>query len=264
MNARAALFDLYGDHIRLRGGEAPVAAVIQLLDALGVAPPAVRTAVSRMARQGWLTAVRTEAGPGYALTDRASRWLDEAAQRIDRISGDQPWDGRWSLLVLEHSNERARRERVQRAIEYLGYRQLRGDTWIAPKHAVEVEPLLLGESLEFDFFVASYAGSASQLLDRLWRLDDLANAYAHWHADAQALIAAAGNDADDRRAFAVRSTLVHEWRKFLFSDPGLPRELLPEDWPGHTAAAYFDQHAKRLLPAADRFIDHCLQRRAHE
>ena len=264
MNARAALFDLYGDHIRVRGGEAPVAAVIQLLDALGVAPPAVRTAVSRMARQGWLTAVRTDAGPGYRLTDRATRWLDEAADRIYRVSGEQPWDGRWSLLVLEHSNERARRERVQRAIEYLGYRQLRSDTWIAPKHAVEVESLLNSESLNFDFFAATYDGDASQLLDRLWRLDDLADAYAQWHDDARALIAAAGDDADDRRAFAVRSTLVHEWRKFLFSDPGLPRELLPPDWPGHAAASYFDHHAKRLLPAADRFIDHCLQRRAHE
>ena len=38
-------------------------------------------------------------------------------------------------------------------------------------------------------------------------------------------------------------------------DPHLPDELLPADWPGRAAAAYFDEQAVRLLPAAGRFID---------
>ncbi len=63
----------------------------------------------------------------------------------------------------------------------------------------------------------------------------------------------------DEQAFAVRSRLVHEWRKFLFTDPGLPRELLPEDWPGAKAARFFDAESTRLLPAAARFVDSCLR-----
>jgi len=55
--------------------------------------------------------------------------------------------------------------------------------------------------------------------------------------------------------------LLHEWRKFLFSDPGLPKELLPPDWPGQMAADYFDTESARLLPAASAYVDHCLQRR---
>jgi phenylacetic acid degradation operon negative regulatory protein len=51
---------------------------------------------------------------------------------------------------------------------------------------------------------------------------------------------------------------VHDWRKFLFVDPGLPAALLPPDWPGTKAAAWFDQEADRLLPAARRFVDGCL------
>ena len=34
--------------------------------------------------------------------------------------------------------------------------------------------------------------------------------------------------------------------------------LLPANWPGHAAAAYFDEHATRLMPAASRFVDRCL------
>ena len=37
----------------------------------------------------------------------------------------------------------------------------------------------------------------------------------------------AAHDDPDEAAFAARFHLVHEWRKFLFADPGLPDELLP-------------------------------------
>ena len=62
----------------------------------------------------------------------------------------------------------------------------------------------------------------------------------------------------DKAAFAARFHLVHEWRKFLFADPGLPDELLPRDWPGRSASAAFDSEARRLKPAADRFVARCL------
>ena len=39
MQARSALFDLYGDHLRSRGGRAPVAALVRLLAPLDVAAP---------------------------------------------------------------------------------------------------------------------------------------------------------------------------------------------------------------------------------
>src|ERR687896_457375 len=99
MQARSALFDLYGDHLRARGGRAPVAALVRLLAPLGIAPPAVRTAVSRMVRQGWLRPVRLTSGPGYLLTPKAAHRLDEAATRIYRTTR-AGWDGRFDLVLL--------------------------------------------------------------------------------------------------------------------------------------------------------------------
>ncbi len=51
---------------------------------------------------------------------------------------------------------------------------------------------------------------------------------------------------------------MHEWRKFLFDDPGLPAELLPHDWPGQAATDLFTSEAARLKPASDRFVARCL------
>lgn len=258
MNARSALFDLYGDHLRERGGRAPVAALVRLLAALGVAAPAVRTAVSRMVRQGWLEPVPTPLGPGYALTPPAVRRLDEAAHRIYRDL--EPWDGLWHVLVVERVRDRARRERLGAGLTYLGYARLDETTWIGPRASSELDPLLSAESVRAERFRSAYEGDARGLVARAWDLDGLGRSYERWLADARPLLASAGEAGPDpdERAFAVRSRLVHEWRKFLFSDPGLPADLLPDGWPGTRAARLFDAEAARLLPAASRFVEGCL------
>ncbi|WP_018655608.1 PaaX family transcriptional regulator C-terminal domain-containing protein [Actinomadura flavalba] len=322
MNARSALFDLYGDHLRRRGGSAPISALVALLGALGIAPPAVRQAASRMVRQGWL-----ERADGYRLTPRATHRLDEAARRIYRDL--EPWDGYWDVLVLRRVRDRARRDRLAAGLTYLGYARLEETTWIGPRASTEVTGLLAAEAVHADRFRSALDGDPRALVRRVWNLDALANAYTRWldavsapdgladvgadgnttglipasapppnrHPGARraddiptdaspatttdseaspngpAGVAAAKEDTGggasaslhpgwvrtDEQAFATRTRLVHEWRKFLFEDPGLPAELLPEGWPGSAAARRFDAEAARLLPGTARFVDRCLR-----
>jgi phenylacetic acid degradation operon negative regulatory protein len=262
VHARSALFDLYGDHLLSRGGSAPVAALIRLLGPLGIRAPAVRTAVSRMVGQDWLTPVGNGLENGaqvYALTDRARLRLDQAATRIYRTAGD--WDGAWHVRVLAPIADRTRRERVRSQLRFLGMAPISDSTWVSPHPSVEVDQLLLDEALVAVWLTTTDIGPVQVLLDA-FDVARLGTAYDAWLADAAALVAAvtAGSDARDHdvTAYVVRSRLLHSWRKFLFSDPGLPGPLLPPDWPGRRAAAFFDEHASRLLPAANRFIDRCL------
>ena len=259
MNARSALFDLYGDHLRHRGGQAPVAALVRLLGALDIAPPAVRTAVSRMVRQGWLEPVRLDVGAGYALTRKARGRLDEAGARIYRTR-DLSWDGRWHMLVLQPPSDRSTRERVRSGLAFLGYAPLSDNTWVGPRASDEVDDLLAAEGVNAHRFVAALDGDPAGLAAGTWDLAGLARSYDRWRAEAEKLVASAGESPSDELAFAVRSELVHEWRKFLFSDPGLPRELLPEKWPGEESARFFDVESRRLLPGAQRFVSTCLER----
>jgi phenylacetic acid degradation operon negative regulatory protein len=210
-----------------------------------------------MVRQGWLQAVRTPAGPGYAVTDRAVARLNEAGARIYRTA-DQPWDGRWHLLVVERIPERSRRERVRSGLRYLGYGAINDTTWIAARRSRELDALLTTESVAAESFLAAHDGDTARLVSRVWDLAALGAAYEAWLAEARHIVA--GVDArGPEQAFAARSQLVHGWRKFLFVDPRLPEQLLPADWAGHRGARYFDQQAGRLSPAATRFIDSCLQ-----
>lgn len=271
VEARAALFDVYGDHLRPRGGVAPVAALVRLLAPLDIAAPAVRTAISRMVRQGWLLRARLPEGPAYALAPRAVRRLDDAAARI--YSAPPPWDGRWHVVHVRRPDDRQARARLRQALGFLGYAPLGEDTWVAPRESPELREVVEAEAAQVRAFTASFEGSSADLLAQAWDLDELGDAYRSWLADARELTgtspgasavavrdtpASGASEGGDEQAFALRSRLLHEWRKFLFRDPGLPLELLPESWPGREARQYFDAEAARLLPAASRFVDRCL------
>jgi phenylacetic acid degradation operon negative regulatory protein len=274
VQARSALFDVYGDHLRRRAGTAPVASLIRLLGALDIAAPAVRTAISRMVRQGWLAAAPTPDGAGYRLTERAERRLEDAYERIYRTgqhAGDHSWDGRWHVLVAGRPTGRSSRERLGSGLAFLGYAQLTASTWIAPRAHPDVGAVLDGEAVQAETFFAAYDGQGAELAGRAWDLDAVAAAYERFEVEATDLLAALGDRSargeltgpdPDRTAFAIRSQLVHEWRKFLFLDPGLPDAVLPANWPGHRAARLFDQAAGELLPAAARHVDACLQARS--
>lgn len=267
MQARSALFDVYGDHLRRRGGQAPVAGLIRLLGALDIQPPAVRTAISRMVRQGWLAPTATGEGPGYRLTERAERRLDDAYARIYRTGRGTdsagPWDGRWHVLVTDRPASRSARDRLGADLTFLGYAPLSSGTWIAPRAHPDTKAVLESEAVSADEFSATYDGMGASLAGRAWDLAGVAAAYERFEAEARALLDAmpAGPE-PDRAAFATRFRLVHEWRKFLFLDPALPDEVLPTGWPGHRAAALFDEAAGSLLPAASRYVDACLEKKA--
>ncbi|WBQ06985.1 PaaX family transcriptional regulator [Kribbella sp. CA-293567] len=279
MHARSALFDLYGDHLRARGARAPVAALVRLLAPLGVHPPAVRTAVSRMVRQGWLEPVRIDGQPGYGLTSRARRRLDDAAARIYRTAseadgndsaggpdsgpgagrkGDPSWDGHWHLVILQEVPNARRREQLAGQLAFLGWAPLSDAAWVGLRNDAEVDQILGQEGIAADRFRAPVEDDAAEFARRVWKLDALGASYDVWLTEAKPLASSAGDEVTDEQAFAVRSELVHEWRKFLFVDPGLPAELLPADWAGTRAAAFFDFHATRLSHAAGRFVDNCL------
>ncbi|RKT52638.1 PaaX family transcriptional regulator [Saccharothrix australiensis] len=256
MRARSALFDVYGGHLRERGGAATIAALVRLLEPLDFAPPAVRTAVSRTVRQGWLEPVRLASGPGYAMTPRAERRLDEAAARIYRTR-PSTWDGRWHVVVLQELPARESRDRLASSLQLLGYGQLGPVTWIAPRPSPELPDVLAGEGVVAGTFRGEHEGSAEALAARAWDLDALGADYARFVAEWEPVVSAV-DGSSPAEAFAASQRFLHAWRKFLFRDPGLPRELLPADWPGHAAAEFFDRHTARLAPAARRFVDDSL------
>ncbi|WP_248580770.1 PaaX family transcriptional regulator C-terminal domain-containing protein [Nocardioides sp. InS609-2] len=254
MHARSALFDVYGDVLSQRDNRSSVAGLVRLLAPTGIAAPAVRTAISRMVSQGWLEPVTVSGARGYAATGQAIRRLDAARERIYRPSS-RAWDHTWQLVFVSTPINRSARTRVQRELSFLGYAEMADLVWVSPFVRRELHAALdragaRAITAEARDFSPAHGPAAA------WDLGHLATAYSTWHASAAAEIERhlAGHDDPDEAAFAARFHLVHEWRKFLFEDPDLPDELLPPDWPGRAASAFFTEAANRLHAGSERFV----------
>ncbi len=129
----------------------------------------------------------------------------------------------------------------------MGYAELAADVWVSPFPRRELTSVLAHSNASAR---TAHADRFDPPPTEAWDLTALRAAYDAWPAAAEAIIERHERaQADpDKAAFAARFHLVHEWRKFLFADPGLPDELLPDGWPGRTASDAFDAEATRLKP----------------
>ena len=252
MHARSAVVDLYGDHLRERGWWAPVAGVVALAATCQVPPAAARTAVSRLVREEWLVAEPRDGVRGYAATPLAQDRLARAHERI-YATGPRPWEGSWHLVVVDRDGDRQRRDRVSASLGYLGYGRLGPGTWASPWRSPELDEALAGHGASWTAWTASpETVDATALTARLWDLDELGAAYLSFASTLPEPSALETLRPDE--AYRVRTLLVHEWRKFLFRDPGLPVEVLPADWPGQRVREAFLEVAALLRPAAEELV----------
>lgn len=257
VHARSAVFDLYGDHLAPHGYWAPISGVITLLGSCGIAAPATRTAVSRITSQGWLEPLRRNGIRGYAATPAGRDRLGEAWERIYR-SGAAGWDGRWQVVVTGRPRDRAQRDKVVGTLGYLGYGRIAPQTWLAARPAPELTSALDALGITYSAFTTTDLPDASTLVARTWDLTELAADYRAFSDDTVALRQRVAGSLSPHEAYPVRAELVHRWRKFLFIDPALPDEVLPDGWPGQAARDIFLEVADRLLPPARIFVSEAL------
>ncbi len=264
MRARSLLVTVWGDTIRPLGGEIALGSLIRLMAPLDLTPRAVRAAVTRMARQGWLRPRRVGRRAFYALTPSGEWRVEQGVRRVYRL-GPDAWDGRWRLLTYTiPEGRRADRDRLRRELTWLGLGPLARSTWLTPH---DLSPILTelvssrGLRADAALFEARHLGVDGEpaLVRRCWDLDAIASRYRDFLTATRPRAEALRRRIRARRlseagCFAAKIRLVHEYRKFLFVDPGLPDVLLPPRWPGRDAARLFQATYEMLAPPAGRFV----------
>ena len=271
-SARSLLVTVWGDTVRPRGGEIGTVTLIRLMAPLGLSPRAVRAALSRMTRRGWLSRRRTGRRAFYALTPAGALRLEQGVRRVYRTAAER-WDGRWRLFTYVIPEERrAARDRLRRELQWLGLGPLSRSTWVTTRDLADVlREMSAARGLDgaVALFDARNLGPADDraLVARCWDLSAIAARYRRFITTMRPRAAAlhrrvrAGTIADDG-CFAEKIWLVHEYRKFLFVDPGLPDRLLPARRPDREAAALFRRTYALLAPRADRFVERVMGHKA--
>jgi phenylacetic acid degradation operon negative regulatory protein len=223
-----------------------------------------------MARQGWLTALRAGRASYYALTPRGEARVEEAARRIFKLHPER-WDGLWRIVVLPSAPAMRREDRaaLRRELEWMGFAALARGVFVTPNDLVAQLPAL-AERYRLpgrgEMFAARLAGpdDAGVFAARHWDLPAIDAAYAAFANDwrprlsgwrAAAAPGGGALDLSDGVAFREKTRLVHEFRKFLFIDPGLPADVLPERWAGTEARGLFSAAYYLLAEPALRFFE---------
>jgi phenylacetic acid degradation operon negative regulatory protein len=232
---------VWGDAVAPRGGSLWLGSLQAILDRFGCTPGQVRTAMSRLTEEGWLVRNRVGRLSFYRLGPRGETSFAAAAARI-YATAPPDWDGTFRLLL-------APRPAAEEALAARGFAALppfriglSGTEADLPADA----PLLLARPRS--------TAEARELAARAWPLAPLGAFYARFlHAFAPLRDAAPG--IPPAEALPLRLLLVHEWRRAVLRDPGLPEALLPPDWPGHEARALTIALYRRLSPGAEAWLD---------
>jgi phenylacetic acid degradation operon negative regulatory protein len=240
LRAWSLIVTIYGDCVMPRGGELWLGTLTELLVVLGVEPGSARTAMSRLARDGFLERRRVGRTSHYALSARALALSREAERLIYRNTPPEADHG-WDMIVLPSAGA------DRRALADLGYEALVPGVFVRPRHPGGAEHVDGAIHL-------CAAGDDAALARAVYPLDEIAARYEAFVAGAGRLESAAGA-AGALEALAFRIALVHAFRRIVLRDPHLPREALPPDWPASAAYAAFARLYKTLRPASDAWLE---------
>jgi len=212
---------------------ASAAELIRLTSDFGIKETTLRVALTRMVSAGDLV----RSADGYRLSNRLlarQRRQDEAISLRVR-----PWRGYWTTLIVTSVGTDARtRATLRTTLHGKRFGELREGVWMRPDN--------LDLDLDSDIrarvrILKARDDTPAQLAAQLWDLPA-------WARGGHRLLDEMAAASDIPRRFVVAAAMV----RHLLTDPMLPAELLPADWPGAQLRAAYNDFAAELTKRRDR------------
>ncbi len=207
---------------------ATAAELIRLTTDFDIKEPTLRVALTRMVSTGDL--VRSE--DGYRLSERL---MARQRRQDDAINPRlRTWDGAWTTLVVTSVGIDARtRANLRMTLQQKRFAEMREGVWLRPDN---VENALPDDVRRHVRVMRCYDDHPVELAHQLWDLPGWARTGSDLLDDM-----AAATDVPAR--FVVAAGIV----RHLLTDPVLPDELLPDDWPGSALREAYAEFAAELV-----------------
>lgn len=222
----------------------PVASLVRTGALFGLAEGTVRTALSRMVAAG---EARSDGAGRYELT--GSLIERQARQRAARVAATTAWDGDWlAAVVVTGARDATARAELRDSMRRRRFGELRDGVWTRPNNLeLPADP----HDGSCDWFtvrpgaapglpIAEAEGAAAELAGTLWDLSGWAAIAVELTSEMDRLVGRLdkGDEAALAEGFVVSAAVL----RHLGTDPLLPTELLPADWPGVPLRADYDRY----------------------
>ena len=238
----------YGDAILPRGGCVGLATLSQVFSQAGATEGAVRTAMSRLAADGWLTRHRVGRRSFYRLADKGRATFLTATQHI-YDAPQRAWSGHFTLAMVSADTDR---DAARSALQRSDFGSPLPGVWLAPEGAAwPAQPGILQLRASAD------SQTGRRLAASAWPLDTVAVDYGRFVAAYRPIEARleCGSVLADLDSLVLRILLVHDYRRVVLRDPLLPAALLPADWPGGEARRLCGSIYHAVLEGSERWLD---------
>jgi len=211
---------------------ASAAELIRLTSDFDIKESTLRVALTRMVSAGDLV----RSADGYRLSDRL---LARQRRQDDAMRPElRPWHGCWTTLIVTSIGTDARtRAALRTTLHHKRFSELREGVWMRPDN--------LGLDLDAEVrarvrIVTARDDAPAELAGRLWDLPS-------WADTGDRLLAGMSGATDIPARFVVAAAIV----RHVLTDPVLPDELLPADWPGTRLRVAYNDFAAELLERRD-------------
>src|SRR4051794_744880 len=240
---------VFGDAIVPRGGSVWLGTLLEFFKTIDIDSGVVRTAMSRLAADGWLERQRVGRNSFYRLVKKGRQTFDAATKHIYDPQVSE-WTGRFELLLIGNGEDR---DVSREALKNAGFGSPLPGVWIAPSGVPIPEEAAHAIRLE----VSAEDDSGRRLLSESWRLQRTADAYLKFMKTFEPLRGSMGRRErlSDIDAFTARILLIHHYRRVVLRDPLLPAALLPKDWPGRAARKLCGEIYRAVLPASEQWLN---------
>ncbi|MFT7594170.1 MAG: phenylacetic acid degradation operon negative regulatory protein [Paracoccaceae bacterium] len=217
------IITVFGDLVQHRGGEISTARLGRLLGRVGVEQGALRTALSRLGRDGWVDSERSGRTSLYRLSAQGLNQFAPATTRIYAAPRAVPVQ-RWAIALR---------------LGPLG----KPEATLSPADEV---------SGGADCLVAGALEQVSEAYRAALLSPAHRAALVGLAADLQALAVPLPTALD---AAAARMLLIHRWRRLVLRFPDIPADLMPDDAPlVDPRRAVADIYAQ-LVPATEDWLE---------
>ncbi len=243
---------ILGDAVQPRGGRISMTDLLTITGHMGIESGAIRTALSRLSKDGWVESKREGRVSSYTFGPAGRDSFGPASARIYAPVGTgNVSDWRVALLPNLKTGERKKLRQQLQATDAL-VAQSNFALWPLPA-APDIRHLQKMGCLIFD-------GAAQNIPD--WLQSELAptevaKAYAEFSDDYLPLLNKPDRLAElsPLDAMTLRILMIHKWRRLVLRHPRIPANLQPAGWPVEQAKAVVADIYIRILSPSEAFWD---------
>lgn len=232
------IISVFGDLAQAPGSRISGTALGQITDLVGIKPEAMRVALHRLRKDGWIESVREGRASFHQLTEFGCRQCAEASPRI--YGPDPDPSASVHLLLVEDGTPDSRRLLETYALTEL-YVQISGQALVGLGDPPEdAEGLFVVRSIDVevpDWLKVKVCPSDLQAdYGRLFRALEIVE---HQIGSTKGMTVI--------EIATLRTLVVHSWRRVLLRHPSLPAQFFPDGWVGSECRALVSDILDRLV-----------------